>query len=587
MKKTSLIIPSLALLIAACGGSQQNSNGGAGADSTGTGGVQTVSTTDAISTAYQIFKMLDPKNASIKFDENTDEDADEKPDTTSKDKFKYSKLDEDSYVGETVQCLDNNGGGRLVVYQHWYEDMDGYSTDDLKLYLYKDGKLTESNSLLPKATIDDFIAVDPVSFYNVAIDIKKDIDDQKFNKEYDAEESPSMLRYYIWLFNDAKNVYYKWDGSKFAPAKSDKQTTQFNVLSTAGIGKIFLGDNPPESLDGFQVKKDGKSMTFSRDGKPHFRLSLSDDGKIDTITVLSDRYTFRMDVDGPSNEHYGVGYSDLGYGLFKGQYFTFKDGVWVRVIDEAHDQNINDMFGDNSGNPIDYPHNGVIEFYTTKNAITNFRPEPGKQVTDDDDPNFDAKAKVTLVKIYRQQADANKGGKIAEEVFKKMYPDITSIECYDDSPMKCTGYPKEECEGCMANEEIACYPLNDGGYLVVNASAFGGPGCSTEYSFGTNKYVNGTIQDTDIKLPLPKLDDLLKPEKVERYKDNIAKFREMFNENPEGFLCYEFLPPDTITVRLHPFECEGAYFDMDKVMLDNYNGDKIPEYKWDGEKFVK
>ena len=128
---------------------------------------------------------------------------------------------------------------------------------------------------------------------------------------------------------------------------------------------------------------------------------------------------------------------------------------------------------------------------------------------------------------------------------------------------------------------------NDGGYLVVNASAFGGPGCSTEYSFRTNKYVNGTIQDTDIKLPLPKLDDLLKPEMVESYKDNIAKFREMFNENPEGFLCYEFLPPDTITVRLHPFECEGAYFDMDKVMLDNYNGDKIPEYKWDGEKFVK
>lgn len=585
MKKTSFIIPALALLLASCGGSTQRNNGGAstdstGADSAGTDGVHTFSTP----TAYQIFKMLDPKNASIKFD---DEGTDKKTDTTSKDKFKYSKLDEDSFVGETVQCLDNNAGGRLVVYQHWYEDMDGYYTDDLKLYLCKDGKLSECKDLMPEASIDDFIAADPVSFYKVADGIKNNIAVQQFNKEYDTEESPSMLRYYIWTLSDPKNVYYKWDGSKFAPAKSDKQTTQFNVLSTAGIGKIFLGDNPPESLDGFQVKKDGKKMTFSRDGKPQFRLSLSDDGKIDTIFVLSDRYTYRMDVDGPTNDHYGVGYSDLGYGLFKGQYFTFKDGVWVRVIDEANDSNVRDLFGEYAAYPIDYPHNGVIEFYTTKNAITNINPEPGKQVDDNDNPKFDAKAKVTLIKIYRQQADANKGGKIAEEVFKKMYPDITSIECYDESPMKCSGYPKEECEGCIANEEVACYQLKDGGYFVISKSAFGGPGCSTEYSYGTNKYDNGTIQDTDIKLPLPKLDDLLKPDMVESYKDDIAKFREMFDKEPMGYLCYELMPPNAILVRLHPFDCDGAYFDMDKVMLNNYEGDKIPEYKWDGEKFVK
>ena len=583
MKKTSFIIPTLALLLAACGGSTQQNNGGTTSD--GADGSPSVSKSDVdgantVPTAYQIFKIIDPKNASIKLDNGTD--------TTSKDKFTYSKFCEDYYEGELVQCLDNKDGGRLAIYQKWFDGaVDGYYTQDLKLYLYQNGKLTERNDLLPQVTVDDFVAVDNVSLYNASADVKARFSTPNVNKEYDnPDESPSLLRYYSYVYHDNISLYFKWDGSKFVRTDSDRQISQFNMVTTAGVGKIFLGDNPPESLVGFQKSKEGKNVVFSRDGKKHFKLALTDDGKIDTIFILSDRYTHCIDCDGPTNDHFGIGFRDISYGIFN-EYFTFKDGVWVRVIDEANDYNIKDMFGEQSNNRADYPHNGVIEFYTSKNAITNINPEPGKQVGWRDEPKYDENARVSIIKIYRQQATGGKGGKIAEEVFKKMYPDIKSFECYDESPMKCVGYPANDCEGCMSDEEIACYPLKDGGYLVVNSSAFGGPGCATEYSFRTCKYVNGTIQDFDIELPMPKLEDLLKPDMVDSYKTQIAKFREMFDENPMGFVCYEFMPPNVITVRLHPFDCDAAYFDMDKVMLDPYNDDKVPEYKWNGEKFVK
>ena len=81
--------------------------------------------------------------------------------------------------------------------------------------------------------------------------------------------------------------------------------------------------------------------------------------------------------------------------------------------------------------------------------------------------------------------------------------------------------------------------------------------------------------------------DLLNPSKTENYKNDIAEFRAMFEKSPMGFIYYEFQPPMSLSVRLYPWDCEEAYYNMDKVMLSPYNDDKVPEYKWDGVKFVK
>ncbi|MBQ9214226.1 MAG: DUF3256 family protein [Bacteroidales bacterium] len=260
-----------------------------------------------------------------------------------------------------------------------------------------------------------------------------------------------------------------------------------------------------------------------------------------------------------------------------------KDGVWVRTIDEANDSNPIDMFGENSPNPVDYPHNGVIEFYTTKNAITNIYPEIGKKVDEfDDNPKYDENATVTLIKIYRQQP-----AKIAEEVFRKLFPEIKEVSCYNDTPLKCYGSNPEEDEGCESGELLACYPLKNGGYIVTVAHDFSGPGCASEYQFYTKKYIDGTISNSADLFPMPQLDDLLNPAKTAGHESDIAEFRKMYDKSPIDYICYDFQPPKTLSVRLHPWDCEDAYHNMDKVMLDPYNGDKIPEYTWDGEKFVK
>ena len=84
------------------------------------------------------------------------------------------------------------------------------------------------------------------------------------------------------------------------------------------------------------------------------------------------------------------------------------------------------------------------------------------------------------------------------------------------------------------------------------------------------------------------MEDLLNPDKAKNYQSDIAKFKkELFDENPQGFICYSFQPPQTLTIRLHPWDCDNAYYNMDKVMLDPYENDEVPTYTWDGQRFVK
>lgn len=175
---------------------------------------------------------------------------------------------------------------------------------------------------------------------------------------------------------------------------------------------------------------------------------------------------------------------------------------------------------------------------------------------------------------------------VAEELFKKQYPEYKDVY-YRDSFFASGGSEPEDCEGCYSGEELACYPLKDGGYLVAFTHVFGGPGCSGEYDYWTQIYKDGVLTDVKDVLPIPELDDLLNPSKTENYKNDIAEFRAMFEKSPMGFIYYEFQPPMSLSVRLYPWDCEEAYYNMDKVMLSPYNDDKVPEYKWDGVKFVK
>lgn len=214
----------------------------------------------------------------------------------------------------------------------------------------------------------------------------------------------------------------------------------------------------------------------------------------------------------------------------------------------------------------------------------------GNDQNNENTTNADTKVEATIDNVKAQLTDTvvenDEPENVAEKLFRELYPEIK--DTYSSNPFSIAGSPEEECEGCNSGQELDCFPLKDGGYLVAFTRDFGGPGCATEYYFWTRYYKDGKLTEgvNDV-LPMPTLDELLNPDKTEEYKNDIAEFRIMFEKSPEDFICYEFQPPMSLTVRLHPWDCENAYNHMDKVMLDSYKGDQLPVYIWDGEKFVK
>jgi len=185
--------------------------------------------------------------------------------------------------------------------------------------------------------------------------------------------------------------------------------------------------------------------------------------------------------------------------------------------------------------------------------------------------------------VFTPQEETNNVN-IAEICFQKINPDIKQFR---GDKLSCEGFGEEESEGCNSGAIVACYPFKDGRYLVVTSNFFSGPGCNADYWFGSNIYQNGNLDTTQVNaLPIPKLDELLNPQKVDNYKKQIAEFRKMFDPNPDNYLYYEFLPPNKLKVELYPWDCEDAYCEMNKCMLSSNYDDKVLEYNWNGEKFV-
>jgi hypothetical protein len=60
---------------------------------------------------------------------------------------------------------------------------------------------------------------------------------------------------------------------------------------------------------------------------------------------------------------------------------------------------------------------------------------------------------------------------IAEQIVKEWYPDGT-YEGYSDSPLSYTCSFDPGCEGCYSAKAFHCYPLEEGGYLVITAYVF-------------------------------------------------------------------------------------------------------------------
>ena len=433
MKKNNLII--LALVLASCGGSQQqnqNSVENNSQNATEQSEIQNFENIEG-NPAYDVSKMLNSPNSDWSYT----------PDK-NKLKFSFNSQDEeyDLDVTNTVQCYPMDGGGYLAIHTITKEGFlgDGFIDEVAKfdVYTYQDGKLTPQKDVLPQPKYQDFEANDELL--------------AKGQKTCFEKECKKQEDYIYRLFTGQKiqvgaledeafpNTFYEWDGKKFVPINSTSDTRKYNVARPGALAILQTGSTAPKDLKGYQTEKKGNNLIFKRNGKDEFILSLGANDAIDTITIVGERLTYAMCSAGGCNP-FGVGFSpvDDSFGMqYSGvnDYFVFKNGVWVRVIENE---------------------DGIIEFYTTKDALKNEKGSEGKTVKPSSEDPFSGKsianekAKVSLVKIYKSNSFCETCFQKSDEEnvvkIRKMYNDIInnkdlikkSIEIEDEE----SGYPAE------------------------------------------------------------------------------------------------------------------------------------------------
>ncbi len=457
MKKQITIISIAALTLFACGGANQNS----GNNSAQTTAIDTIS-------AFELYKKFNP------------ELADKHKDADTSGNLYYSFYDPESYNeygGPFINLyyLNLNDGGNLIVYQHTENGMlDDDGSSQIHLFRYINGELSEADDLLPTPSLNDFAQLEGLTFYNPEQRLIDFFDKKDFSYCYELDPKTMIVAVRIYVFNDPLTLYYKWDGSKFVlDSKRDPESPQ-NIISYIGVGQIFLGDNPPDNIAGYQKTTFGNVVYYNRNGKKALKLSLDKDGKIDTITVLSPMITFRIDCDGPTNDHFGIGFQDVGY--CSADNFVFKDGVWVRSFKGKTSNYCGLMY---SSEPF-ADTLGVIDFYTTKDAITNIEPEDGKTVNWRDHPEYNPNATVTLIKIYHRQPDTGREifnliiqehEKMGENNNLLHYGDMAD-EYYDNNKTDDGINIYNNGSQQVYVHIYKCFPLNDGGFKIYEYVAW-------------------------------------------------------------------------------------------------------------------
>ncbi len=392
MKKSFILIPAIALL-ASCGGgqqTQQNTDTANGRD--GRPSVSTTEPTEPVpdfpepttNVAYEVALLLNPQAKKY-----------QPSDTADKLEFSFEFEDDENYdLGPvaTTRCMPNNDGGYTVIYQEKEEGVlgDGYieRCNVFDMYLYKDGKLTPKQDLLPEPTFANFEAQDALVMMGHEQDIADFISKgNKFTYELVDNKKIAVCTHFE---SNYTTVYYNWDGKQFVQCNDCESKRSSQIISGKGLSKIFLGSDAPGDIKGFKQEKIGSNVIYSKFGKKYFSLALSSNNKIDTITVHTWLYSFPMaGLWGNNFYHVGTAPVDDCFGDAQSNrdedYFIFKNGSWVRHV--AKD-------------------GGIIDFITTPKALKDVKGTEGKIVMPKP-PSFEGSdisdwdEKVTLIKIYK------------------------------------------------------------------------------------------------------------------------------------------------------------------------------------------
>ncbi len=419
MKKSFIIIPAIALLASCGGGTQTQQNTDTAAN--GRDGQPSVSTTE-LETASEPVPDFPEPTTNIAYEValllNPQAKKHQPSDTADKREYSFGFEDEEHYDLEpvaTTRCMRHADGGYIVIYQEKEEGVlgDGYVEyiGKFDVYLYKDGKLTPKQDLLPKPTFANFEAQDALIMMGREQDIASFISrGEKFTYELVADKKLAVCTKFE---SDYTTVYYNWDGRQFVQCNDCESKRTSAIISGKGLGKIHVGGDAPGDIKGFNKEKIGNNVTYNRLGKKYFTLTLNSDNKIDAIEIYTWVYSFQMAGLWGGNYYY-VGYSPVDdcFGDESNRtddYFIFTNGTWVRRVE------------------ID---GGMIDFVTTPKAIKNVKGTEGK-VIKPGPPSFegsnisDRDEKVTIIKIYKSPSFCESCAKLSDQQktdkIRKMY----------------------------------------------------------------------------------------------------------------------------------------------------------------------
>ena len=135
---------------------------------------------------------------------------------------------------------------------------------------------------------------------------------------------------------------------------------------------------------------------------------------------------------------------------------------------------------------------------------------------------------------------------------------------------------------------VACYPMEDGAWLMILAQG-GGDGEYSSEKYDTYIFKNGTLEEVNGILPVPPLGLLLDGECV-KGKD-VSKLRSAYKQRPYDYLFYGFYPDKKIVV---PVLHSQNYIDDESAGIWNESVEEcatpfefLPVYKWNGKDFIQ
>ena len=184
---------------------------------------------------------------------------------------------------------------------------------------------------------------------------------------------------------------------------------------------------------------------------------------------------------------------------------------------------------------------------------------------------------------------------IAFEAYKLICKAEDGVEVGGECPEDCVlsyTISTDDIEGYYEQTTYVCFPLSEGGWLMVEAWAGAAESEPTGHYYKSYLFQNGKMTKAPDILPVPPFARLFNEDAVAPGNaEAAARLKTVYGERPRDFLSYHFdTDAQTVTVELRPCDPydeqqSGAWLEC--YWEDRRQGDDLPVYRWNGERFVK